>query len=491
MIDLFWERFGDAFSCCNRKYTLTYLSIAFLTIAYFLRMRWRSSVKNPPPMIPSSIPFVGSALQFGMNPIKFLEDAYYKYGPVFSLRMMGSTFTYVIGSEASAVFFNSKNEDLNAEEVYSKLVTPVFGQGVAYDCPNSVFLEQKKMFKTGLNIAQFRTHVPLLVEETEDYFARWGDRGVRNLFEAMAELIVLTASRCLHGQEIRSVLNEEVAQLYADLDGGFSHEAWLLPSWLPLPSFRRRDIAHKKMKQIFYQAIAKRRMAPEKPDDMLQTLIDSAYKDGRQLSDDEIAGMLIGLLMAGQHTSSTTGAWLGFYISRDKRLQDAIVEEQKRVCGDLHTPLTYEHIRDMDILDRCVKETLRLRPPIMTMMRMVKTDQFVKEYTIPAGHQICVSPPVNQRIKDAWENPDAFDPDRYLNPDLTGDTKFSYVPFGAGRHRCIGEQFAYVQIKTIWATLLRKYEFDLVNGHFPAINYSTMIHTPKNPIISYKPRLEQ
>lgn len=52
--------------------------------------------------------------------------------------MVGKTFTYVIGSDPSSVFFNSKNEDLNAEEVYSKLVTPVFGKGVAYDIPNKV-----------------------------------------------------------------------------------------------------------------------------------------------------------------------------------------------------------------------------------------------------------------------------------------------------------------------------------------------------------------
>lgn len=61
---------------------------------------------------------------------------------------------------------------------------------------------------------------------------------VSDLFEALSELIILTASSCLHGKEIRSMLDERVAQLYADLDGGFSHAAWLLPGWLPLPSFR-------------------------------------------------------------------------------------------------------------------------------------------------------------------------------------------------------------------------------------------------------------
>lgn len=61
-----------------------------------------------------------------------------QYGPVFSFTMVGKTFTYLLGSEAATLMFNSKNEDLNAEDVYSKLTTPVFGKGVAYDVPNAV-----------------------------------------------------------------------------------------------------------------------------------------------------------------------------------------------------------------------------------------------------------------------------------------------------------------------------------------------------------------
>lgn len=126
--------------------------------------------------------------------------------------MAGSTFTYLLGSDAAALMFNSKNDDLNAEDVYSRLTTPVFGKGVAYDVPNPVssprvtfvrerpqqkyhphflfdspppqkkkiFLEQKKMFKTGLNIARFREHVNIIEAETIEYFKRWGDSGERS-----------------------------------------------------------------------------------------------------------------------------------------------------------------------------------------------------------------------------------------------------------------------------------------------------------------------
>ncbi|XP_005103142.1 lanosterol 14-alpha demethylase [Aplysia californica] len=443
-----------------------------------------------PPHIPSTIPFLGQAVSFGSSPIEFLLAAYEKYGPVFSFTMVGKTFTYLVGSESAALMFNSKNENLNAEDVYSRLVTPVFGKGVAYDVPNHIFLEQKKMLKTGLNIAHFREHVHIIEQETFDYFKRWGAKGTNDLFTALSELIILTASHCLHGKEIRSRLNEHVAQLYSDLDGGFTHLAWLLPGWLPFPSFRKRDRANLELKRIFGEAIQERRADPSPDDDMLQTLIDSTYKSGRGLTDDEISGMLLGLLMAGQHTSSTTSSWLGFFIAKDKELQKRLIEEQRLVCGEGLEPVDYDKLKEMQLLDRCLKETLRLRPPIMTMMRMCRTPQNLMGYTIPPGHQVCVSPTTNHRLPDTWKDFDKFMPDRFLDPEVANSEKFAYIPFGAGRHRCIGESFAYVQIKTIWSILIRKYEFDLVDGYFPTVNVSTMIHTPTNPVIQYKLRSE-
>ncbi|KAI0227926.1 Lanosterol 14-alpha demethylase [Lamellibrachia satsuma] len=301
----------------------------------------------------------------------------------------------------------------------------------------------------------------------------------------------LTTKICITlegGKEIRSMLDESVAKLYWDLDGGFSSMAWLLPGWLPLPSFRRRDEAHKKLKQQFYTAIQKRRTSGDVEEDMLQTLLDSTYKSGRHLNDDEIAGMLIGLLLAGQHTSSTTSAWMLFFLAKNKDLQDQCYEEQMNVFGN-DGSVDYDGIKQCELLDRCMKESLRLRPPIFTMMRLSMSPQKVLGYTIPPGQQVCVSPPTNMRLPEVWERNLVYDPDRFL--DMTGvasDEKFSYVPFGAGRHRCIGESFAYVQVKTIMSTLLQLYEFHLIDGRFPNIDKTTMIQTPENPIIGYTRR---
>lgn len=472
---------------------VTVVSTLLLVAIIFFRAKITKSnkQKNIPPHVPSTLPFLGCAVEFGKNPISFLLEAHKKYGSVFSITMVGKTFTYLIGSDSSALFFNSRNNDLNAEEVYSRLVTPVFGKGVCYDVPHNIFLEQKKMLKYGLSIAHFKRYIPLIRKETEDYFQRWGKTGQKDLFVALSELIIMTASRCLHGREIRSMLNERIAQLYTDLDGGFSHAAWLLPGWLPLPSFRRRDRARQEMEKTFTSVINKRRNSPDEEyeDDILNFLINTTYKDGRSLTDSEIAGLLIGLLMAGQHTSSSTSSWLGFFIAQQKDIQEKAYQEILDVCGDDLSTLNYDQLKDLSFLECCIRETLRLHPPIMTMMRMAKTHQVVDGYTIPAGHQVCVSPTVNHRLTESWTDSNTFKPDRFLQTEGINNTdKFAYVPFGAGRHRCIGEGFAYVQIKTIWTVLLQKYEFDLVDGYFPVVNYQTMIHTPTNPIISYKCR---
>lgn len=71
-------------------------------------------------------------------------------------------------------------------------------------------------------------------------------------------------------------------------------------------------------------------------------------REGRPMNDNEVAGMLIGLLLAGQHTSSTTSAWLGFFLARDKVLQERCYAEQKAVCGDL-PPLDYDQVRTVTV----------------------------------------------------------------------------------------------------------------------------------------------
>ena len=110
---------------------------------------------------------------------------------------------------------------------------------------------------------------------------------------------------------------EEVKDLYNDLDAGMVPISVVNP-YLPIEPHRKRDVAREKMKKLFDQVIQKRKASGAKENDMLQTLIDGSYKDGTKLTNDQITGMLIAGLFAGQHTSSVTASWLGYFIAADK-----------------------------------------------------------------------------------------------------------------------------------------------------------------------------
>lgn len=149
------------------------------------------------------------------------------------------------------------------------MTTPIFGKEVVYDVPNEVFMEQKKFVKVGLSTDNLRAYVGMIEDEIHEFInhdinfktyqkndtKEWGTFDV---VKVMQEITILTASRTLQGKEVRENLNKSFAGLYNDLDGGFTPINFMFPN-LPLPSYRRRDKAHKKMSEFYVNIIQQRR----------------------------------------------------------------------------------------------------------------------------------------------------------------------------------------------------------------------------------------
>ena len=108
---------------------------------------------------------------------------------------------------------------LDQAPVY-KFTIPVFGEGIVYDSPLDERTQQVKLLVHSMNTKSLEGMVPKMIDEAEDYFRAWGDEGEVDLLDALSELIVLTASRCLLGREIRETLFSEVTNLVHDLDKG-------------------------------------------------------------------------------------------------------------------------------------------------------------------------------------------------------------------------------------------------------------------------------
>ncbi|KAG2706397.1 hypothetical protein I3760_05G102200 [Carya illinoinensis] len=450
------------------------------------------SRKRLPPIV-KSWPVIGGLIRFMKGPILMLREEYPKLGSVFTLTLVNKKITFFIGPEVSAHFFKASESDLSQQEVYQFNV-PTFGPGVVFDVDYSVRQEQFRFFTESLRVNKLKGYVDQMVAEAEDYFSKWGDSGEVDLKYELEHLIILTASRCLLGREVRDKLFDDVSALFHDLDNGMLPISVIFP-YLPIPAHRCRDRARKKLAEIFAKIIASRKCAGKSENDMLQCFIDSKYKDGRPTTEAEITGLLIAALFAGQHTSSITSTWTGAYLLRHKEYLSAVLEEQKNLMGRHGNKVDHDILSEMDVLYRCIKEALRLHPPLILLLRSSHSDFSVttrdgKEYDIPKGHIVATSPAFANRLPHIYKDPDRYDPDRFAigREEDKAAGAFSYISFGGGRHGCLGEPFAYLQIKAIWSNLLRNFELELVSP-FPEIDWNAMVVGVKGKVmVRYKRR---
>jgi len=334
----------------------------------------------------------------------------------------------------------------------------------------------------------------MMVKEAEEYFGKWGDEGEVDLLDALSELIVLTASRCLLGREIRETLFAEVTTLVHDLDKGMVPLSVFFP-YAPIEAHRKRDKARKDLAAIFDKVIQARRESGASEPDVLQTFIDARYKDGSRLTNDQVLGMLIAVLFAGQHTSSITSTWTGLLsIANKAKVMPVLEAEQKKVTSKHGDKIDFDVLAEMDELHFAIKEALRMHPPLIMLLRQchvpfkVTTTQG-KEFVVPKGHIVATSPAFAHRMDGVFKDAHEYKPERFREPDPEDKAAFgSFIGFGGGRHGCMGETFAYMQIKTIWSILLRNFDFELV-GELPEPDYEGMVVGPKHPCtVRYKRR---
>lgn len=318
-------------------------------------------------------------------------------------------------------------------------------------------------------------------------------KGAFDVCKSIAEITIYTASRSLQGKEVRGKFDSTFAELYHDLDMGFAPINFMLP-WAPLPHNRKRDAAQKKLTETYMEIIKERREAGGKKDseDMVWNLMSCVYKNGTPVPDEEVAHMMIALLMAGQHSSSSTASWIVLRLATRPDIMEELYEEQLRLLGPSLPALTFENLQKLDLHAKVIKETLRIHAPIHSIIRAVKNPMPVEgtPYVIPTSHNVLSSPGVTARSEEYFPSPLKWDPHRWDREaeSTTEDeeqidygyglvnkgTNSPYLPFGAGRHRCIGEQFAYVQLGAITATLVRLFKFHTLPGveDIPDTDYS-------------------
>ena len=301
-------------------------------------------------------------------------------GELVRFRLGPREFVLFTGPEAHDFYFRAPEDELNAKAVY-QFTVPIFGRGVAYDISPELMAEQLGFLLPALREAAMRNFARIMFEETRQFADALGEDGEIDLPHAMNELTVNIASRCLIGEEVRDQLDAGFAEAYHDLQKGINTLGLFLPR-LPTTAHRSRDRARRKVAELFSRIMTARRLSGAQPDDFMQTLMHAHYKDGRALSDDEITGILLTVLFAGQHTSGVLATWTGLELLRAPSYLARVRDEVQDVYREAGA-MSLEILKQQVALEHAVRENERLHPPLIILIRKVLKPLRYEDHTLP------------------------------------------------------------------------------------------------------------
>jgi len=410
-----------------------------------------------PPVLSRGWPLLGHLQELRRRPIELFARVRRECGEIGEMNFAGNRVVLLSGEEAQEAFFRGSDEQLDQAAAYP-FMSPIFGRGVLFDATP----EQRKqgLRNQSLRDSFMRGHAEVIAAETRGMMQKLGEHGEIDLLDFFSELTIYTSSACLIGRGFRAELSPEYFRVFYELEKGTDAIAYVNP-YLPLPAFRQRDRARRKLVELLTGVFARRARQPSEKRELFDVLLSLKQPDGSpRFTIDKVTGMFISMMFAGHHTTSGTAAWTLIELLRHPEFGARVVGELDSLYAD-GRDVSYQALREIPELEGAIKEALRLHPPLILLMRKVMHDFHYKHWTVPAGKLVAVSPAISNRLPECFPEPDRYDPDRYREGREEDAKLFAWIPFGAGRHRCVGAAFAMMQLKAIFSTLLREYTFEL------------------------------
>jgi cytochrome P450 len=225
------------------------------------------------------------------------------------------------------------------------------------------------------------------------------------------------------------------------------------PIWrkIPMPANRRFQRAQVVMHRFVEAVISDRRADDIDRGDMLPVLLGAALSSA-QLSDD-----ITNFFGAAYESTASTLAWALHLLSGHPEIEHRLHAEVDTVLAG--APARYEHLPRLELTRRVITETLRIRPIAWIMTRIVSTDTELGGYSLPAGTTVVFSPYLIHHRRDLYEDPDRFDPDRQLS-----ERDGALIPFGGGARKCMGDQFAMVEMTLALAAITSRWRLRTLPG---------------------------
>ena len=432
---------------------------------------------------PSGLPLLGNLLQ--VKPTRFhlqLEQWCRELGPYFQLRLGRIRILVVADHAVVATVLRDRPDgfrrSIRLEQIGTEmgLLPGVFGAN------GDTWRAQRRMVMAGFDPAHVRGYFPAMLRVAGRLHGRWQQAAAqRTEIDLQADLMRFTVDAIAglaFGADVNTLQSDEDV-IQRHLDKIFPALARRLLAPIPLWRVWRsaadraldRSVVEVKAAVDGFIAQARAQMGAdpalrEQPKNLLQAMVVAAEQPGSGITDAQVAGNVLTMLLAGEDTTANTVAWMIHLLWRNPAALARATAEVRQFAGDPAT-LTIDQLAQLDFVEACAHETMRLKPVAPVLPLQALRESTVGDVQVPKG-TVVISLLRRDSVSDLHlPNAAAFEPERWLSEggpaQQASSAKRISMPFGAGPRICPGRYLALLEMKMAMAVLLGRFDIEAVD----------------------------
>jgi cytochrome P450 len=423
----------------------------------------------PGPRLPRVVQTAG----FMLAGPRFLDACRRRYGDaVFFRTLFDNGFVMIFHPALVKELFQGSGEHVRAGEA-NAMLGPVVGERSVLLLDGSEHLRHRRLMLPPFHGRRMQTYADAMRRSADREIDAWPVGEPFALMPSMQSLTLRVIMEAVFGYEPGPAEEELRRRVRAMVEPLARPRSMALLAAMPLLVGREARVndqfasARRAVDELLYAEIARRRALGDDAlagaDDVFSSLLLAADEEGRRLSDAEVRDELMTLLLAGHETTATGLAWTFDLV--------------------LHAPGVHARALggDEQYLDAVVKESLRIRPVIPGVGRVVRGAPFpLGSYVIPEGMEINPSIRIIHRRQDLYPDAGAFRPERFL-VDEPPDT-YTWIPFGGGTRRCLGASFALMEMRIVLARVLQRTALRAASPDLAKVQFRAITLAPRDGV---------
>jgi cytochrome P450 len=390
-----------------------------------------------------------------------LERGHGAHGQAFTVRLPGKDLVVLTDLEAIREVLVER-ADAFEKGVFGASLEPLVGRGLL-TAQTKPHRRQRRLAAPAFHHQRIGAYLDVMADYALEAVCGWRQNAVIDLSAEMMQLTLRIVGKTLfdadvsaEAQRVGDALTYALSFITRRQQNPLS-----LPLEWPLPTHNRFRAAVAELDAVLLDVIARRRASPGDRGDLLSMLLASLDEDdGTGLTDAQVRDEAMTIFLAGHETTANALSWAIYLLATHPTAWHRLREEVVGVLGERKPGL-----RDLPALPytlRVFQETLRLYPPAYFFGREAAHDVVIAGMPIPTGTAIGICPYALHRDARFWDDPRAFDPDRFEPAREATQHRFAYLPFGGGPRVCIGNQFALMEGQIILATIAQHVKPELV-----------------------------